>query len=202
MSNVRIEATSDESLAIDITLGGNVRATRSVEAGESIDLAVGGNQKLLISVGAEVVQAEVPTAVLEEGADVSPDLPTEAEDFDINTDTDDAPETAESDEEVGGVIDDRAEEGESGDETGFFDVPPVPEAEDEKERVSEDAEGNTLVPGVDVFPDDGQPVPPLDGDETVTIGPEDVGSIDIFDLPADAAIEIEQPFNEQPGTKA
>ena len=189
MSNVRIEATGDESLAIDITLGGNVRATHSIEAGTAADLAVGGNQKLTISAVVEVVEAGVPTATLEEGVDVSPDLPTEAEDFDINTDTDDGAETAESDEEVGGVIDDRAEvandeegepgkEGESGDDHGFFDIPPVPEAEDEDEKGDPEKE---------------------DGSETVTIGPEDVGSIDIFDLPTDAAIQIEQPFLPQPG---
>ncbi len=198
MRNVRIEATGAESLSIDVTLGSKVRKTWPVEAGASIDLTVEGNQKLLISAVALATDAEVPAATLEQGADVSPDLPTEAEDFDVNTDdTDAVPDPATDEEVVGGVIDDRESDvpvaEEIGDDHGFFDIP---ESEDEKPRVSEDAEGNTLVPGVDVFPEDGQPVPPLDDAETVTIGPEDVGSIDVFDLPADAAIQIEQPFQD------
>ncbi|HDZ37534.1 MAG TPA: hypothetical protein ENH62_04475 [Marinobacter sp.] len=181
MRNVRIEATGEESLSIDVTLGGNVRKTWPVEAGDSIDLTVGGNQKLLISAVAAVVEAEVPTATLEEGADISPDLPVEAEDFDVNTDDADEKTTEADEEVVGGVIDDRAEtaeseEGEAGDDHGFFDIP---ESDDEKGDPEKEEEG-----------------------ETVIIGPEDVSSIDIFDLPADAAIQIEQPFPDQPTTEA
>jgi len=151
MSNVRIEATGEESLSVDVTLGGNLRASHSVEAGASVDLTVGGNQKLVI----KGIESAVEAPTLEQGADVAPELPTEAEDFDINTDVDevDAPAV----EEIGGVIDDRDEGGEdAGDDHGFFD----------------DA-------------------------ETEVITPEDVGSIEIFDLPADAAIEIEQPFDNE-----
>ena len=172
MRNVRVEAIGEESLSIDVTLGGNVRKTWPVEAGDSIDLSVEGNQKLLISGVTAVVEAEVPTATLDQGADISPDLPSDAEDFDVNTDAEDEGTTeAEEEEVVGGVIDDR-EESEPGDDHGFFDIPESDDGKGDPEK------------------------------EEVTIGSEDVGSIDIFDLPADAAIEIEQPFPDQPTAEA
>ena len=164
MSNVRIEATGEESLSVDVTLGGNLRASHSVEAGASVDLTVGGNQKLVIKGIESAVEVEVPT--LEQGADVAPELPTEVEDFDVNTDADVDDADTPADEEIGGVIDDREEGGEdASDDHGFFDCPEC----DEKEEV--------------------------------VIGPEDVGSIDVFDLPADAAIEIEQPFATEAPTE-
>ncbi len=182
MRNVRITATGEDSLSIDVTLGNQLRKTWPVEAGDSIDLSVGGNQKLLISAVKAVVEAEVPTATLEQGADISPDLPTDAKDFEINTEIDTGVENeapAETDEEVGGVIDDRADvpvAEETGDDHGFFEIP-----EFEGEKGDPEKE---------------------DGSETVTIGPEDVGSIDIFDLPADAAIPIEQPFQDDASPEA
>ena len=67
MSNVRIEATGEESLTVEVILGANSRAKHSVEAGQSVDLAVGGGQRLVVR---EFV-AEGTTAAEEEG-----DLPT------------------------------------------------------------------------------------------------------------------------------
>jgi len=165
MRNVRIEATGAQALSIDVKLGNNVRKTWPVEAGASVDLTVEGNQKLLISAVASD-ELEVPTPTLDEGADVAPELPTEVEDFDVNTDADEV-DVSDDEEVVGGVIDDRGEGGEdASDDHGFFEVPE--------------------------FLEKGEPEK-----ETVVITPEDASSIDVFDLPADAVIEIEQPFGDE-----
>lgn len=48
MSNVRITATGDEALSVEVLLGDANRAWHDLEAGDSVDLAVGGNQTLSI----------------------------------------------------------------------------------------------------------------------------------------------------------
>ncbi len=48
MSNVRITATGDEDLSVEVLLGNANRAWHDLEAGDSVDLAVGGNQTLSV----------------------------------------------------------------------------------------------------------------------------------------------------------
>lgn len=48
MSNVRITATGDEALSVEVLLGDANRGWHDLEAGDSVDLAVGGNQTLSI----------------------------------------------------------------------------------------------------------------------------------------------------------
>jgi len=53
MSNVRITATGDEDLSVEVLLGDANRAWRDLDAGDSVDLAVGGNQTLKIGLARE-----------------------------------------------------------------------------------------------------------------------------------------------------
>lgn len=69
MSNVRISATGETGIIVEVTLGANVRKTHEVAGGNFVDLTVAGNQKLTVSAAADVA----PTAEAENlpvGADV------------------------------------------------------------------------------------------------------------------------------------
>lgn len=117
MSNVRITATGDEALSVEVLLGDQNRAWRDLEAGESADLAVGGNQTLRVGPAREAPSvfvtpddepagttpwvtgddgADVPIGVdvqaEDEGRDVIATVPGEAEVGAVNTEDDPAPE--------------------------------------------------------------------------------------------------------------
>lgn len=68
MSNVRIEATGEVGLTVEIVLGANIRDTHEVNAGEAVDLTVGGSQKLVVNESATAA----PTA---KASDASQDVP-------------------------------------------------------------------------------------------------------------------------------
>ena len=53
MSTVRITATGDDGLSVEVLLGNANRAWHDLEAGDEIDLAVGGNQTLVINLPRE-----------------------------------------------------------------------------------------------------------------------------------------------------
>lgn len=53
MSTVRITATGDDGLSVEVLLGNANRAYHDLEAGDSVDLAVGGNQTLVIDLPRE-----------------------------------------------------------------------------------------------------------------------------------------------------
>lgn len=134
--NVAIVAIAEDGLEVDVVLGANVRKTHKVAGGDSVELAVAGGQTLVVRQSAEVA----PTA--ETAAEAEGDLPTGV----------DVDETADVVETAVGTS-----------EPSVAAVAEVDLRDAEAPRVSEDAAGNTLVPGVDVFPEDGQSVPPLDG---------------------------------------
>lgn len=88
MSNVKIEATGDSGINIDVTLGANVRKTHRIGAGDSIELSVAGNQKLSVSAALE----DAPVAnsdALAVGVDVteSPPDPTSGNISDLAADS-------------------------------------------------------------------------------------------------------------------
>lgn len=66
MSNVRVEASDETGLEVDVVLGANVRKTHKVAGGDSVDLTVGGGQYLTVRAASNVA----PTADLPVGADV------------------------------------------------------------------------------------------------------------------------------------
>ena len=72
MSNVRISATGDVGIEVEVVLGVTSRGKHLVDAGDSIDLTVGGNQRLVTkesSKAAATAKAEIPV-----GIDVSSEL--------------------------------------------------------------------------------------------------------------------------------
>lgn len=74
MRNVRIEATGETGLCVEVTLGGNLRKTHLVAGGDAVDLSVEGNQKLTVSASNDA--APTAEAEIEVGVDVS-DAPSE-----------------------------------------------------------------------------------------------------------------------------
>jgi len=77
MSNVRIEATGDVGIEVEIVLGVTSRGKHLVNAGESVDLTVGGNQRLVTKESDKAGStAKADVAV---GVDVSPEPAAEKE---------------------------------------------------------------------------------------------------------------------------
>lgn len=71
MSNVRIEATGDVGIEVEVVLGVTSRGKHLVNAGESVDLTVGGNQRLVTKESDKAGStAKADVAV---GVDVSPE---------------------------------------------------------------------------------------------------------------------------------
>lgn len=70
MSNVKVTATGETGLEVDVVLGANVRKTHAVPGGESVDLAIGGGQVLSVRAASNVA----PAAELPVGVDVSEGL--------------------------------------------------------------------------------------------------------------------------------
>lgn len=76
MSNVRITATGDVGIEVEVLLGVTSRGKHLVNSGDSIDLTVGGNQRLVTKESdkaAATAKADIPV-----GADVT-DQPSLAE---------------------------------------------------------------------------------------------------------------------------
>ncbi len=76
MSNVRITASGDEGIEVEIFLGVTSRGKHLVNSGDFVDLTVGGNQRLVTKQSdkaASTAKADIPL-----GADVS-DQPSLAE---------------------------------------------------------------------------------------------------------------------------
>ena len=118
----------------------NVAIIAIAEDGLEVDVVLGANVRRTHKVaGGDSVELAVAggqTLVVRQSAEVAPT----------------AEATAESEGDLPTGVD----------VTENVEAPAVVEGDDSP-RVSEDAAGNTLVPGVDVFPEDGQLVPPLDG---------------------------------------
>jgi hypothetical protein len=69
MSSVRITATGDEALSVEVLLGDNSRGWHDIEPGESKDLSVGGNQTLSVNLAAS---AKVAVKRQEQGLQTDP----------------------------------------------------------------------------------------------------------------------------------
>jgi len=69
MSNVRITATGDEGIEVEVLLGVTSRGKHLVNSGDSIDLTVGGNQRLVTKQSDKA--ASTAKAAIAVGADVS-----------------------------------------------------------------------------------------------------------------------------------
>lgn len=158
MSNVAIVATDEIGLEVDVCLGDNVRKTHKVDAGgDALELTVAGNQTLVVRASYEAA----PTAEAEGDLPVGVDVSDE-------TDADGQPNPP-------------APVGES---ALKIEAPAAGQVVDASEA-GQAAEA--LKPGVDFFPEDGQPVPPTDDQDpaTVTNGSGEVGGEqgDLFDNP-------------------
>ncbi len=77
MSNVRISATGDVGIEVEVLLGVTSRGKHLVNSGDSIDLMVGGNQRLVTKESTKA--AATAKAAIAVGADVSSE-PVPAED--------------------------------------------------------------------------------------------------------------------------
>ena len=160
MSNVRITATGDEALSVEIMLGDQNRAWRDIEAGESADMAIGGNQTLVIGPARDVpstfitpdnepaVETPWVTGKEEEGADIPVGVDVTAEDDGRETPAE-APVAA-AEEEAEPLEDAKDYEaqsigaGEVGDIGALFGGAEASEAEPEKEAESEASVVSTL----------------------------------------------------------
>ncbi|KKM84039.1 hypothetical protein LCGC14_1303320 [marine sediment metagenome] len=69
MSSVRITATGDEALSVEVLLGDNSRGWHNIAAGESKDLSVGANQTLSVDVA---TSPKVAVKRQEQGLQVDP----------------------------------------------------------------------------------------------------------------------------------
>lgn len=74
MSTVRITATGDEALSVEVLLGDQTRGWHDIEAGESKDLTVGANQTLSVDV---VTSPKVTVKRQEQGVQSEPFIDAE-----------------------------------------------------------------------------------------------------------------------------